>query len=80
MHQPLLINIVEGMLSSMEEAEPRLKVSPCAVPGTSFEELVAASDNAEIIEHLLGYQFRIDDFAFTGRPGVIAFRRQRTRT
>jgi hypothetical protein len=62
-HQPLLINVVEGMLSSMEEAEPQWKVKPRAVPGMSLEEVVAATTNAEVSQHLLQHQMRVDDFA-----------------
>ena len=67
-HQPLLINVVEGMLSSMEEAEPRWVVSPFALPGMQLQDIVDLSDNAEISAHLLDYQMRLDRFATKQSP------------
>lgn len=68
LHPPYLINIVEGMLSSMEETEPTWQVTPCVVPGMSLEEAVAMSDRAEINEHLLTHQMRVDEFASKQGP------------
>lgn len=62
-HQPLLINIVEGMLSAMEEAEPSWKVVPRVVPGMDVEDAIRAGDAAELAEYVLLDQMRSDDFA-----------------
>jgi hypothetical protein len=68
LHPPYLINIVEGMLASMEETVPYWEVSPKVVPGMSLEEAIDMSDRAELNEALLNCQFSEDDFGFKQRP------------
>jgi hypothetical protein len=65
-HPPYLINIVEGMLASLEEENPRWTVYPRAIPGMAIEEAIAYSANAELSSYLLSHQMRIDGF---GRKG-----------
>lgn len=67
-HAPYLINIVEGMLSSMEEARPSWQVSPRALPGMSMEEIYQWSRNAEINQHLLAHDMRVDKFTQKQSP------------
>jgi hypothetical protein len=61
-HPPYLINIVEGMLSNLEEATTNWLVKPRALPGMTPEEALFASDGAEISSYLLGHQMRVDGF------------------
>lgn len=63
-HPPHLINIVEGMLSSLEEENPLWDVTPRAVPGLTIEEAISASESAELSSYLLSMQMRIDDYAY----------------
>lgn len=70
-HPPYLINIVEGMLSSMEESVPTFKVKPRAVPGMSLQELIDAKDNAALNEYLLQDQMRIDRFEEKQSPFML---------
>lgn len=68
MHPPYLINIVEGMLSQMEEQTPVWKVTPRALPGMTLEEAQASGANAETLGHVITHQMRIDDFTSKQRP------------
>jgi hypothetical protein len=61
-HPPYLINIVEGMLASLEEENPQWTVSPRAIPGMTMEEALATSFNAELSSYLLTHQMRVDGF------------------
>jgi hypothetical protein len=70
LHPPHLISIVEGMISSMEEAQPTWKVRGRALPGMSMEEAVAQSERAEINQQLLTHQMRVDRFAGKQRPWI----------
>lgn len=70
-HQPLLINVVEGMMSSMEEAVPTWRVHGRAVPGMSLEEALAQSDKAEICTALIDHQMRVDEFASKQSPFML---------
>ena len=67
-HPPYLINIVEGMLSSLEEPNPTWLVQPRPLPGMEIDEVMAATDGAEIATYLLGHQMRIDGFHDKGGP------------
>jgi hypothetical protein len=70
-HQPLLINVVEGMMASMEEAVPNWLVKGRAVPGMSMEEAIAQGDRAELCSHLIAHQMRVDDFAEKQSPFML---------
>jgi len=63
MHPPYLINIVEGMISSMTEASPYFGVKPRALPGASLVEILDARHNARVCEVLINQQFHEDRFA-----------------
>lgn len=67
-HPPHLINLVEGMLSSLEEPNPVWNVKPRALPEMTIEEALAASDNGEIGSYLLTHQMRVDQFADKAGP------------
>jgi hypothetical protein len=69
--QPLLINIVEGMLASMEEAEPTWEAVGRIVPGMGIEEAVAQSDRAEFCAALVADQMRRDEFASKQAPFML---------
>jgi len=69
-HPPYLINIVEGMLASLEEENPTWNVRPRALPGMSMEEALAGVDAAELAGFLLGHQMRID--GFSEKAGALA--------
>ena len=60
--QPLLINIVEGMLASMEDAEPSWQVSGRVLPGMGLQEAMDNAENADYAQALLQHQMRIDEF------------------
>lgn len=65
-HPPYLINIVEGMLSSIQEENPIWNVHPRAIPDMEMDEAIAYSRNAQMSSYLLTHQMRIDDFGFKG--------------
>lgn len=67
-HPPYLINIVEGMLSSLEEQNPTWNVFPRAVPGMTMEDAIETSANAELSSYLLAHQMRVDSFADKAGP------------
>lgn len=67
-HPPYLINIVEGMLSSLEEENPLWNVTPRAVPGMTASEAMMASDGAELASYLLSHQMRVDQFSEKAGP------------
>lgn len=69
--QPLLINIVEGMLSSMEDGNPTWDVYGRLLPGMSYAEALAQSENAEFAKYLLQHQMRIDEFAAKQSPFML---------
>jgi hypothetical protein len=61
-HPPYLINIVEGMLSSLEDPNPQWNIIPCVYPGIEIDEIVQQTNGAEIASYLLTHQMRIDGF------------------
>jgi hypothetical protein len=61
-HPPYLINIVEGMLSSLEDPNPAWTITPRVYPGVTVEEIVQRTEGADIGSYLLGHQMRIDGF------------------
>src|SRR5262245_32618332 len=67
-HPPYLINIVEGMLASLEEQNPVWKVHPRALPGMAVEEAMGAVYGAEIASYLLTHQMRVDQFSTKAGP------------
>lgn len=69
--QPLLINIVEGMLSSMEDGNPTWDVTGRVLPGMDYDEALAQADNAEFAQALLQHQMRIDEFASKQAPFML---------
>lgn len=66
--QPLLINIVEGMLASMEDGNPTFDVFGRVLPGMTYEEALAQAENADFAAALLQHQMRIDEFASKQSP------------
>lgn len=66
--QPLLINLVEGMLATMEDGNVTWDVTGRTMPGMSAEEAMAQSDNADIAEALLQDQMRHDQFETKQSP------------
>ncbi len=69
--QPLLINIVEGMLASMEDGQPTWDVLGRVVPGMSIEEAFEQSDRTELSAALLRDQMRRDEFAIKQGPFIL---------
>ncbi len=69
--QPLLINTVEGMLSSMEDAEPTWDVTGRILPDMEIDEALEQTENAEYAGYLLAHQMRCDDFAFKQGPFML---------
>jgi len=67
-HPPYLINIVEGMLSSLEEENPLWTVTPRAVPGMTAQEALSAADGADLASYLLTHQMRVDQFGEKAGP------------
>jgi len=67
-HPPYLINIVEGMLASIEEQNPIWEVNPRALPGMTADMAMESVDRAEIASYLLTHQMRIDDFSAKAGP------------
>ena len=67
-HPPYLINIVEGMLSSLEEENPLWTVTPRALPEMTAAEAMMAADGADIASYLLTHQMRVDQFAEKAGP------------
>src|SRR5262252_2925295 len=69
-HPPFLINIVEGMLASLEEQNPSWEVAPRAIPEMDMTDALAAVDRSELASYLIGHQMRVD--AFTEKTGPLA--------
>jgi len=67
-HPPYLINIVEGMLSSLEEENPLWTVTPRALPEMTAAEAMMAADGADVASYLLTHQMRVDQFAEKAGP------------
>ncbi len=67
-HPPYLINIVEGMLSNLEEQNPVWTVRPRSMPYMAVEEAIAGLHGAEISSYLLQHQMRIDGFSEKAGP------------
>lgn len=61
-HQPMLINVIEGMISSMAEKTPYMGVKPRALPGAALDDILEARFNARVCEVLLNTQFHEDRF------------------
>ena len=61
-HPPYLINIVEGMLASLEEVNPQWNVVPRALPEMTAQDMAHAADNADFVSALITHQMRIDNF------------------
>lgn len=62
LHPPHLINIVEGMLASMEEGEPAWQVDPRILPGMDIQEASEQGDKAKLNEYLVTDLMRCDGF------------------
>jgi len=69
-HPPFLINIVEGMLASLEEQNPTWEVFPRSIPEMDMEEALATIDSSELASYLIGHQMRVD--GFTEKTGPLA--------
>jgi hypothetical protein len=69
--QPLLINIIEGMLSSMEDGNPTWDVYGRVLPGMGIEEALAQSENADFAQAILQHQMRVDEFALKQAPFML---------
>jgi len=67
-HPPYLINIVEGMLASLEEQNPVWNVKPRVLPDMTMEDALASVDAAELSSYLIGHQMRIDGFSEKAGP------------
>jgi hypothetical protein len=67
-HPPYLINIIEGMLSSLEETNPTWLITPRVYPGLTMDEVVDRTEGAEVISYLLDHQMRIDGFQEKAGP------------
>src|SRR5262252_8427003 len=69
-HPPYLINIVEGMLASLEEENPQWEVAPRAIPEMLIEDALGAVEGAELASYLIEHQMRVD--GFSEKAGTIA--------
>jgi hypothetical protein len=67
-HPPYLINIVEGMLASLEDPNPTWNVKPRVYPGLDIDGIVQRVRGAELSSHLLSHQMRIDGFDAKAGP------------
>ena len=67
-HPPYLINIVEGMLASLEEENPTWEVTPRAIPDMDMEDALTAADGAALASSLIAHQMRVDDFSSKAGP------------
>jgi hypothetical protein len=71
-HPPYLINIIEGMLASIEEENPIWDVTPRSLPGMTAMDALMAADGAEVASYLLSHQMQIDQFS--GSPATAVMR------
>jgi hypothetical protein len=67
-HPPFLINIVEGMLSSLEDPNPTWNITPRVYPGIDIEQIIQRTEGADLASHLLQHQMRIDGFEDKAGP------------
>ena len=66
--QPHLIPIIEGMIASMVEPNPKLVVRPRPRPGETPDEAESRSDSSEIAEVAVNYALEQDRFRMKQRP------------
>jgi hypothetical protein len=67
-HPPYLVNILEGMLASLEDPNPTWQITPRVYPGLSLDDILQRTEGAEIASHLLTHQMRIDGFSEKAGP------------
>src|SRR5262245_13220279 len=60
--QPHMIPIIEGMIASMTEPQPRLVVRPRPRPGETPEEAQTRSDASDVAEVAVNYALEQDNF------------------